>query len=198
MDDELEERHPQLKVFQELNEEAKRQRFRIPWSRRLPIIHTQFPSTIDFDWYQAFIRNHELWVRIMQDIIKADQAEPGRDGPRRSKNLDYDKGLATYRRLVGQDYSLLPFGEAFDVLSRGYSLSHLSRKVGIARSLVHRLLRGENEPTAEHMEAVAKAFGKHPSFFAEYRAAYITAMVHQRMEGNPETSIAIYRRMNDL
>lgn len=189
--------HPELKVFDDLNAEAAEQGYRIPWSRRLPVIHQQFPSTKDLDWAAAFRRDHELWVRVMTDIIRADQAEPGRDGPRR-KALDLDRGLQTIRRMMGQDYSLMPFADAFTVLSRGFSLTHLARKTGISRSIVHRLLRGEEEPSADEMEAVADAFGKHPSFFAEYRAAYVTAMVHERMEDNPEASIAIYRKMRGL
>lgn len=187
--------HPQLKVFEELNEAAAEQGFRIPWSRRLATIHSQFPSTKNLDWAEAFRRDHELWVRIMSDIIKADQAEPGRDGPK-PRAVDVDRGMATIRQMMGQDYSLLPFCEAFTVLARGYSLSHLARKTAISRSKVHRLLRGDDTPTAEEMEQTARSFGKHPSYFAEYRAAYITAMVHERMEDNPETSIAIYRRMS--
>lgn len=197
LDEPAEDRHPQLKVFRELNDEAREAGYRIPWSRRLSAIHAQFPSTKSLDWGEAMIRDHDLWVRLMEDIIKADQAEPGRDGPRR-KALDYDRGLQTIRQMMGQDYSLVPFCESFTVLARGYSLSHLAHKTGIARSVVRRLMRGEVEPTAEHMVSVAQAFGKHPSFFAEYRAAYITAAVHRRMEGNPETSIALYRRMRDL
>lgn len=186
---------PQLKVFDELNSAAAEQGFRIPWHRRLAAIHAQFPSTKNLDWGEAFRRDHELWVRIMSDIIRADQAEPGRDGPK-PRAADVDRGMATIRRMMGQDYSLLPFAEAFGVLARGYSLSHLARKTDISRSKVHRLLRGDDAPTGDEMELVAQSFGKHPSFFAEYRAAYITAMVHERMEDNPETSIAIYRRMS--
>jgi plasmid maintenance system antidote protein VapI len=188
------EPRPELKAFRDLNAEAKQQGFRVPWAQRLGVIHQQFPSTATLDWNEAFTRDHELWARIMHDIIKADQAEPGRDGPR-PKALDYERGLATIRQMMGQDYSLLPFPEAFAVLSRGYSLSHLARKTNISRSIVHRLLRGDEEPSAEEMAAIADAFDKHPSFFIEYRVGYITAMVHARMATNPETSIAVYRKM---
>lgn len=183
------EERPDLSVFRELNERGKR----VPWAERVKVIRQQFPSVENLDWNRALERDVDLFGRIIRDIIKLDQAEPGRDGPRRQ--VDPAKGREALRRLAGQDYSELPFAESVRVLSRGMSLRPLARKTGLSPMTLSRLLRGDKEPDVHEMHAIAEAFKKHPSYFVEYRVGFITAAMASKLASAPEASIGIYRKL---
>jgi hypothetical protein len=186
---EEEARQVDLSVFHELNERDKK----VPWSERYKVIKEQFPSVAELDWNEALRKDVDLFGRILRDIIKLDQAEPGRSGPRRA--VDPNAGHATLRMLAGQDYSELPFNEAFRVLGRGMSLTTLARKTSLSRMTCSRLLRAEKVPDADEMRLVAEAFKKHPSYFIEYRVAYVTAAIAERLASAPESSIVFYKKL---
>lgn len=157
-------------------------------------INENFPSASNLDWGAALSRDTDLFARIMRDIIKLDQREPGKSGPR-PNTLDFEKGLATFRTLMGEDFTTLPFRESFAVLARGYSLTHLARKVHLSRPKVHRFLRGEVQPTEYDLRAIADGFNKHPSYFVEYRRAYIIQALEDALLKEPESTIAYYQKM---
>src|SRR5688500_1790328 len=154
-----------LSVFQEANKN------KIPLQERQKLIAEKFPDTKDFNWKKAFDNDLDLFARIIRDILKLDQAQPGRPGPRPS--IDYGDGVRRLRQFMGQDYALLPFHEAFRILAGDRSVRSLASKLGIDRNQVHRLLTGKVYPGLYDIEVVAKAFGKHPSYFLEYRIQYI-------------------------
>lgn len=163
---------------------------------RMRLVQKQFPKILDFDWLKAFGPGEEvtdIFAKLLQDILKVDQAVPGRPGPRPA--LDYDRGIESLKRLMGQDYSTLPFAEAFRVLCRGKSLTQVARLTGLSRSQVYRLQRGEVEAEFETMEHIAVGFKKHPSYFAEYRTYFVLAHLQDRLMQMPESTIDIYRRV---
>ena len=188
------ETEDRLAPFREMNARSKTRGDDVPWETRLEMIHRQFPSTRPgFDW-NAALMDWELLARIWRDILKLDARQPGRRGAR--PPLDPEDAKAAWFRLTGQDYSEKPFVESFAALTfmggRRRSLSHVASLTGLARSRVHRLLKGEIEPTIDDLRSIAAGFKKHPSFFAEYRAAYITAAVYQRLAVTPDASIRLY------
>jgi hypothetical protein len=142
--------------------------------------------------WKRTLDNDEIVLRVLKDILKVDQRKPDVKGPR--PGLDYEEGMASFKRLMGQDFSVLPFAESLRILQRDMSLRTLSNKVGLDKMKVSKLLRGA-EPTYEEMVKIARAFKKHPSYFLEYRSAYILAHLHERLEMAPESSIVFYRRM---
>lgn len=171
---------------------------KISWDERLELIKRVFPSCDNMDWKKAFDRDIDLAGRIVKDIIKADQATPGRPGPRPA--LDTARATPMVDRLLGRDpnerpYTVLPFDEAFTMLVGDHSLRQVSRKVGLAHVTVHRLIRGEIVPTGEMMERIAEAFGKRPSYFLEYRIGAIAASVMQKLVGSPEKTIRAYEAL---
>lgn len=182
---------PRLAPFRELN--ARRP----PWEERAKVIRQQFPSVAELDWRKAFALDIGLFGRIIEDILKADVAadEPGKPGPRPA--LDYADGVSRLRQLWGLDYSTLPFPQAIKALTRhrGFSFTMLARKTAMSRSKLHRLAQGIEEPTAVELEQIAKAFGKHPSYFTEWRMAFVVAALYDQMEDVPEASIRLYRKM---
>src|ERR1700678_631676 len=78
-----------------------------PWVERKAIIHKLFPNAVpgNIDWVNAFSDPH-VFGMCLQDILKVDGAQPGRDGPRPS--VPQDEGVARLRQLWGDDYSYLP------------------------------------------------------------------------------------------
>lgn len=197
MTDELEEtlkidpNAERLRPFRELNESGEK----ISLQKRNEMIKHQFPRSESFEWKKMFDKDLDLFARIMRDVLKVDQAVPGRPGPRPA--LDYDRGVKSLRQMMGQDYSTLPFIDTFQFLVGERSIRHASNKTGLSRSQVHRLLQGEVEPNIHELEQIAEAFGKHPSFFAEYRAAFVIAALHERLMHAPESTIGFYRRIHE-
>lgn len=167
---------------------------KMPKVDRDQLIFEQFPSTQNLDWEAALSQNDDLFARIMRDIIKLDQREPGKAGPR-SNNLDFDKGVATFRQLMGQDYSNLPFVESFIHLCNGMSIRQIARKTHISTTEVMRLRKGERQPTEYDMRRIADGFNKHPSYFVEYRRAYIIDHLADALLKEPESTIAYYRKI---
>jgi len=161
--------------------------------RRLELIHREFPATVSLDWKRAFDNDVDLFGRIVRDILKLDQVVPGRPGPR--PDPEPDRAMGLLRQLMAEDYISLPFDEAFTILADQRSLTQLERKVGLPRTIVRRLMRGIRSPTMVEMASVAEAYGKHPSYFVEFRAAVIAGAIVLRLEGAPETSIGLYRRI---
>jgi DNA-binding phage protein len=165
----------------------------VPWDRRARLIVRQFGSVEQLAWRKAFRTDLDLYARTIKDILKLDQAPPGRPGPRPA--LDYDQGIARLSQYMGEDYSLEPFKYAFRSLAGQRSIRSLARKVDLSKTQVHRLLEGDLEPGSYEMSQIAKAFGKHPSFFVEWRAMWITNALVQRLIDNPEASIVLYGKL---
>lgn len=121
-------------------------------------------------------------------------AVPGRPGPRPS--LDVHEATRRMQQLLGQDYTLLAFPDALRILAGERSIRSLANKVKLDRSTVYRLLNGKIEPDPFWMRQVAAAFGKHPSYFLEWRMLYITAALMRRLEYSPETSVKLFRELD--
>lgn len=167
---------------------------KMPWTERKKLIHEQFPSTVNLNWKKAFDKDVDLFTAILRDVLKVDQDSGGRPGPR--PVLPHADAVRSYRRLMGDDFSTLPFAETFGLLIGTRSVRAVAHKTGLSRSQVHRLRRGEADPDLFEMEQVARGFGKQPSYFLEYRTAYIAGALLSRMEGLPESTIDMYRRLS--
>ena len=185
-------RDPDLTPFQEANQLAKEGK-KLPWERRVSLIVEHFPTALALDWKLAFERDPDMFAWIVQDILRVDGATPGRSGPK--PNVDVRKAAARLRRMIGDDYTALPFHEAFRVLAGERSMSHLARKTGISRSQVHRLYAGQCDPSASEMEAIAKAFDKPAGYFTEYRLNVMMGAILERLERNPEATVKYYRHL---
>lgn len=187
----MSERDPRLAVFVELNGKGKK---KAPWQERVKVVDEVFPSYARLDWRKAFDGDIELFARVMRDILKTDQTEPGRSGPR--PNLNRGPALAKLREYMGSDYSELPFPLALQVLAgEKASVRSIAHKTGLARMFTHRLLMGERPVDMVTIETVAKAYKKNPGYFLEYRVAFVLAALGDRLAVSPETSVGLYRRL---
>lgn len=167
---------------------------KVPWEERAEHIRDRFPSVDKLDWTAALDRDQDLFARIIRDILKLEQAVPGRPGPRPS--LDVYPATRRMMQLFGKDFALLPFAQALKALAGDRSMRHLSNKTTLDKSHLNRLLLGQREPDGYDMRMCAQAFGKHPSYFVEWRLLYIIAAVTRRLEWSPETSVGIFRQMD--
>lgn len=163
------------------------------WETRYAAIVQQYPSVEKLDWDKVFRLDPTVLGRIINDILKIDQAEPGKPGKRPS--LDVDRARDRLRQFEGEDYSLEAFPDAFRALTGDRSLRSVARRVGLSHNNIHRLLTGEVSPAPQVMVQIAQAFDRNPSYFQEYRVAAVVGMMLERLSGSPEQSIAIYRRM---
>lgn len=179
---------PEIEFFAELNAATPR----VTRGERLSLIKRQFAS-IDLDWDRAFSDDVALMGRLIGDILKLEAAEPGKPGPRAS--IEYAEGVEALRRLVGDDYSMHPFPQAISLLRAGRSLRAMSLKLDISKSQLVRLLDGDIQPTPDEMQRAAKAFGKHPSYFLEWRTMAVAEAIRRQLIELPEASVAAYRQL---
>ena len=166
---------------------------KMPWEKRAKLIHAAYPSTVTVDFEKVFRVDPAVMGRIIADIQKREAAPSGKPGKIPAVNKeDADQYL---RRYQNDDYTIHKFADAFKLLKGDRSTRAMAHKCKLAQTMVQRLLDGKAEPTVAVMENVARAFKKHPSFFVEYRVAYVVGMMAQRMEAIPEASIVPYLKL---
>lgn len=158
------------------------------WDQTVARVHVQYPNTASLDWREA-LKDYDLMGRVMRDVLRVGNT-PQRRGHRPLP--DFDAGMALFRQLRGEDFTVLPFTEAFAALAATRSGRGLAHKTGITRTQVQRLLTGVR-PSLVELELIAEAFGKTPFFFQEYRNAHICALLAAELDRSPETSIGIVR-----
>jgi hypothetical protein len=178
--------------FAEDNAHWKALRKRVPWDKRLEMIEEEFPGTSTAGWAQI-LKDPDVLARVLKDILKVDQIEVGRAGPR--PNLDVERGMRTWFEMSVGDYSELPFVESFKVLVRGNSQRTIARKTSISKTRIVRLQQGIDRPDAETLRVIAEAYQKRPAYFVEYRAEYILAAVAARLHDEHELTVALYRKL---
>lgn len=171
------------------------------WGERLAAVMAQYPSTADRYWVES-VGDVELIGSLLREVVRVG-GTPARGGQRVP---DRAEGLAQLRRLWGEDFSTLPFPQALAALTAGRSLSHvvglIQVRTGaiISRTQLHRFLRPGRDgrgvvPSQGDMEVLARAFGKSPTYFHEYRMAVVMAAVAAYLDASPEATASLVRRM---
>lgn len=107
-----------------------------------------------------------------------------------------------------KEFTSQPFAPAFRELTGVRTLNQISHRTGIAahgdankgfpRWRVYRLLNGEYAPTVDEMRVIARAFGKEPLYFREYRIHMIISAVVGLLDRDPERSAAIARELEAI
>jgi len=166
---------------------------RTPWAEKATEIKKQFPLSTEIDWYQVFTDDPAIMGAMINDILKLDQSRVGRPGKRPS--LEESSTAEKMRKLQDVDYTERPFNEAFKSLCGDRSIRSVANKVSLDKSLVHRLLSGAAVPSVEVIENISKCFGKHPSYFIEYRIHFIVDSLKKKLLNSPESSIIFYNKI---
>lgn len=166
---------------------------------RADLMHERFPSTATLRWDKAFTNDPDLLGRVLRDILKLGSTPVGpRHGPR--PDLDPVTDGPALDRLRGMDparhpYSLLPFTEAFAILTGTRSVRHVARLVSLEVTRVHRLRRGVVAPSMDDMERIALAFDHQPSYFVEYRVRSIQTALVVELDRRAAESIGYYESL---
>lgn len=153
------------------------------------------------DETRTIVAGEELLPRLLRDLLAVDNVEPRRGHRAATKGravtvdgLDADQGRRLLDQLRGQDFTTLPFAEAFRCLAGDRGLTNLARRTGLSRSNLSRLLNGK-PPKPEEMEAVAAAFGKRAIYFAEYRETAILRWAAERLAADPDRSAVLAHQL---
>lgn len=168
---------------------------KISWNTRKGLIKEQFPAYDALDWTAAFKADVGLLGLIIKNVLKSDQSTLGRPGPR--PTLDPKRSAERYAQFIADDYSYLPIDETLKHLQGDLSIRGLANKVGLDFNLVYRILNGKTTASVADLQKMAKAFGKHPSYFLEYRVAYILGALEQAFIESPESSVSTYLKLKN-
>lgn len=165
------------------------------WQERAKDIYEKFPEVREFDWDSALAEDGTFFALVLRDMIKLHSSAPGRSGPR--PTLERDDAQEQLNQLFGRDFSIEPFQEALEAMTKGASVRSIANRTGLNRNTVHRLRTGEIDPDPWHMEALASGWSKHPSYFLEWRILYIAKAITTRLEAYPEASIRVFKELDE-
>ncbi len=180
-----------LNDFISLNEEPKK----VSWHIRSEQIKKNFFSVENLNWKKVFSEDPEILGSIINDMLKLSVPGNGRPGKRPSLQRLDAKDL--FLKLIGEDFSEYPFNISFRSLkdSRNISIRDLANGVKLDKMLVHRLLNNKQQPSLEHIELIAKFFNKDPSYFLEWRIAYIVTFLNELLLEYTESSILLFKKL---
>lgn len=165
------------------------------WDARIQDAHTAYPATateLTKTVTRRVVDGEEVIARLLRDLLSIDNVEVRR-GQR--PRLDVDEGRRLLNELRGQDYTVEPFHIAFRALAGSRSLENLTRRTGMSKANLSRLLAKKKLPRVDELETIAEAFGKRPMYFAEYRTAMFTAIVQNHLAADPDRSAALAHQM---
>jgi len=165
---------------------------KVDWDNRFEKISGEFSLVKDFNWQSAVLNDTDLFTAILADVIKNGRKSkrPGKRPP-----LSRKEGLEQLSRLAGEDFTDLEFSDAFRILCDGRSVRNVAAKTSLNRNTVYNLLCGTKRPTFALMEQIAASFGKHPSFFLEYRVGSILSQMNRFLSSSPDTATLWYKNL---
>jgi hypothetical protein len=164
----------------------------VAWAGRCANAAAAYPSVERPEFTRHLDAHPEIMGAIFRDILRFDN---DRDPAGRRSTPELSHGIETLRELMGDRYSMDPFGFSLQRLAAGRSSAMLAARTGLSRSTIQRLRTGAMGPTKGHIEAVAAAFGKDPLWFVEYRAMLLAEMVAAEALRNPERSAAMVGKL---
>lgn len=166
------------------------------WDQTLSDLYDRIPDMNKFTW-EAIARNDPASIgALIGDVIKVSVSQKGRPGKRSFPSLA--RATTDYNRLKKQDYSEIPFTQVLQSYLKTKSIRAVASLAHVDKGVIHRLAQGKTKPTIEHIEAIAQAMDKHPSFFIEWRAAYVACVLYASLSEIHESSVVFYNKIKDL
>lgn len=165
------------------------------WQDRLARLREDLPHLVDSEWRDRLRGDTQLLGRLLHDVLKVDMRPSNRPGPRPA--VSEEEGAARLRQLLGEDYTDLPFTEAFSLLTgrENGTLRGIAARTGLSKSRVDRLRRGLEKPDSYELTVIAQAYGKDPSWFREWREMAVAALLVDTLSRQPEATTAMYRKL---
>lgn len=167
---------------------------KLNWDETVMRLYQELPQAKSVDWSSVFRNDPKILGSLINDIIKVSVSRKGRPGKRSASSEE--EVAADFRKLTDSDYSEFPFRVALKHAMGKRSLRQTALLSGVDKMIVHRFLNGKGpSPTLAQMEALAKALKKDPSYFVEYRAAYICNSLYEILCDNPESAVVFYKKV---
>ncbi len=169
---------------------------KLNWEETAQRLYAELPEAHSVDWNVIFHSDPKILGSLVNDIIKVSVSEKGRPG-KRSASSEAEVA-ADLRKLTDLDYSDHPFPQALRFAMGDRSLRQTATLSGVDKMTVHRLLNNKGAPaTPEQMEKLARALKKDPSYFVEYRAAFICNALYQMLCQNSESAVVFYKKLKE-
>jgi transcriptional regulator with XRE-family HTH domain len=165
------------------------------WDKIVQDVIDEIPEVDSINWAALFKEDPVILGELVNDIIKLGVSEKGRPGKRSASSME--EIAEDLKKLTGEDYTVESAQKALNrlMLKKGKSLQGVANGSGFSKQTIHRLSSGETSFRVEHLIGVAKAFKKHPSFFKEYRIAYICSALGKLIEITDDSSIIIFEKL---
>lgn len=143
-------------------------------------------------WDAVFRLRPDAMHRVIADIIKQEYARPGRVGQRpmpREEEVDVET-------LLYGETNERPITDALPELmgTTGMTIRDFAKKVHMSSTQVHRTVKGTYAPDADQLRRMARAVGKSPVYFPEYRKMMAVAAFVRLIEEHPEIATTIFAR----
>lgn len=151
----------------------------------------QYPSLAQGAWARA-MTNPNFHASMMGELVKVAVPQP-EDARRGRRQLPDATSIANVIGDLTGDYAMVPFTTAVTDLVGTQSVRGIAARTGLDRNTVHRLTRGDRDPTVTEMEAIANGYHRSPLYFLEYRLAALLTMLAANL--TPERSAAIVDKM---
>lgn len=167
---------------------------KLDWSETVERLYREVPEAENVNWEGLFRADPTVLGSLVNDIIKVSVSKKGRPG-KRSANSEADVA-ADLLKLTNSDYADLAFPQALRMAMGRRSLRQTASLAGIDKMTVHRLLNGDGAPpTPAQMESLATALKKDPSYFVEYRAAYVCNALYRMLCANSDSAVIFYKKI---
>lgn len=165
-----------------------------PWPRTR--IFEKFPALEEllgednFEvWQATFDGRPDAMHAILADIIKIAYADPGQVGQR---PMPEERNVDTSWLLQGATNSL-PIAEILPKLVK-VSDRKFCQEIDMSRRMYQRMLAGEYDPDISQLRRIAKAVGRPPSFFVEYRRKMLATALASLLHNHPNIADGLYER----
>ena len=162
------------------------------WDEKVDLIYSEFPKIDDLDWVELFTQDVVLFGTVINDIIKVSISEKGRPGKR--STVSQERAGSDLRVLQNDDYSNDTFPITFKRLKRSTTYQAIAFRAKLDKMTIHRYASGKKNPTKEHLEQIAEAFHKDPSYFLEWRILVLRDHLIEDYLNNPEKSVVDYNK----
>ena len=169
---------------------------KLDWEQTVARIYQNVPEAEEVDWEALFRDDPKILGNLVNDIIKVSVSQKGRPGKRSASSASEVQG--DLMKLMDADYSDEPFPTALRAAMGDKSLRQTAVLSGVDKMTLHRLLNGEGTPpTPAQMVKLAEALKKDPSYFIEYRAAYVCHAIFRMLCDNSESAVVFYKKIKN-
>lgn len=165
---------------------------RAAWEKKLKNVKAQYPDILTEDWDALLRKDSDIFAKLLGDVLKF---KGKKSVPGKRPNLTREEGEKRLAKMANEDFAEGQFKDAFRALTANRSIRSVANKTGLGKSYVQRLLSGDQSPSYAAIETIAKAYGKHPSYFLEYRVARVLVVIENLLSSSPETATSWYLKV---